>query len=279
MARHDEGFFTGRDGTQLFWRSSLPDTEPRAHVAVVHGYGDHFGRYSYVAEALLEDGFAVHGFDYRGHGRAGGKRGYCEAWPHYVEDLEAFWARVRKDSGGKKTFMLAHSHGGLMAAIWLGKSRVEGLSGVVMSAPYLKLAITPPAFKVMAARAVGRLVPWLPLKTELTPEDLSKDPVVQKAAREDPLYLRIVTPRWFLESTQAQAEAMLLAPKIQVPLFVLCGAEDGVAAPAAARVFFEAVGAPDKKFKEYPGMLHEPLNEVGRAEVFRDISSWISAHL
>jgi lysophospholipase len=279
MARHDEGFFNGRDGTRLFWKSSLPDGEPRAHVAVVHGYGDHFGRYGYVADALLADGFAVHGFDYRGHGRADGRRGYSEAWPHFVDDLESFWERVRKDAGGKKVFMLAHSHGGLMAVKWLGERKVEGLSGVVLSAPYLKLAITPPALKLLAARAVGRLVPWLPLKTELTPEDLSKDPEVQRAAREDPLYLTVVTPRWFLESTKAQAEAMLLAPKIQAPLFVLCGAEDGVAAPAAARVFFEAAGAADKKFKEYPGMRHEPLNEVGRAEVFRDISGWISAHL
>ena len=122
-------------------------------------------------------------------------------------------------------------------------------------------------------------MPWLPLKTELTIESLSRDLEVQRITREDPLYLRVVTPRWFLESTQAQAEAMLLAPKIQAPLFVLCGAEDGVAAPAAARVFFETAGSADKKFKEYPGMRHEPLNEVGRAEVFRDISGWISAHL
>jgi alpha-beta hydrolase superfamily lysophospholipase len=279
MARHDEGFFNGRDGTRLFWKSSLPDGEPRAHVAVVHGYGDHYGRYGYVADALLADGFAVHGFDYRGHGRADGRRGYCEAWPHFVEDLEVFWERVRKDAGGKKTFMLAHSHGGLMAVKWMGERRVEGLSGVVLSAPYLKLAITPPAMKLLAARAVGRLVPWLPLKTELTVESLSRDLEVQRMTREDPLYLTVVTPRWFLESTRAQAEAMLLAPKIQAPLFVLCGAEDGVAAPAAARVFFEAAGAADKKFKEYPGMRHEPLNEVGRAEVFRDISGWISAHL
>jgi alpha-beta hydrolase superfamily lysophospholipase len=279
MARHDEGFFNGRDGTRLFWRSSFPDSEPRAHVAVVHGYGDHFGRYTYVADALLADGFAVHGFDYRGHGRADGRRGYCERWSHFVDDLEAFWQRVRKDAGGKKAFLLGHSHGGLMAVKWAGGRHVEGLGGLVLSAPYFKLAITPPALKVVAARAVGKLVPWLALKTELTIESLSRDLEVQRAAREDPLYLRIVTPRWFLESTQAQAEAMLLAPKIQAPLFVLCGAEDGVAAPAAARVFLETAGAVDKKFKEYPGMRHEPLNEVGRAEVFRDISGWISAHL
>ncbi|WP_163783728.1 alpha/beta hydrolase [Myxococcus vastator] len=279
MARSDEGFFPGRDGTRLYWKSILPDAEPRAHVAVVHGYGDHFGRYGFVTDALLADGFAVHGFDYRGHGKADGRRAYCEKWPEYLEDLEVFWARVRAVSEGKKAFVLAHSHGGLMSATWASSRQVEGLTGLVLSAPYLKLAITPPASKLMAARAVGKLVPWLSISSGLKVEDLTRDTDVQRATREDPLHQAIATPRWFVESTRAQGEAVLLAPKIQVPLFVLCGAEDGVAAPAAAREYFERAGSPDKKFKEYPGMRHEPLNEVGRAEVFRDISGWISAHL
>ncbi|MBJ6764030.1 lysophospholipase [Myxococcaceae bacterium JPH2] len=278
MPRHDEGFFTAKDQTRLFWTLDLPEGEPKAHVAVLHGYGDHVGRYRPVIDALVADGFAVHGVDYRGHGRADGRRGYCAKWPDYLDDLDGFWQRVRREAGTKKSFLLAHSHGGLMAAHQLARG-MEGLSGAVLSAPYLKLAITPPALKVLAARVVGKAVPWLQLKTELKPEDLSRDVQVQNAVREDPLYNPTVTPRWFIESTQAQGQVALLAPKIQVPLFVLCGSEDGVAAPTAARAFFEAAGTADKKFKEYPGMRHEPLNEVGREEVFRDISGWISAHL
>ncbi|MCE9672722.1 lysophospholipase [Myxococcus stipitatus] len=279
MARHDEGYFTGRDGTRLFWRSSLPDAEPRAHVAIIHGYGDHFGRYRYIETALLADGFAVHGFDYRGHGRAEGRRAYSEKWQYYVDDLEVFWERVRAASGGKKLFALGHSHGGLMAAHWVGARAVEGLSGLVLSAPYFKLAITPPAVKVLAARAVGKVVPWLGIDSGLKVEDLTTDVEVQRITREDPLYLTVATPRWFVESTRAQEDVLPLASKIRVPLFVLCGAADGVASPAAAKAFFEAAGSTDKKFLEYPGMKHEPLNEVGRADVFRDISGWISAHL
>lgn len=278
MSRHDEGFFTAKDQTRLFWTLDLPEGEPKAHVAVVHGYGDHIGRYRPIIDALVAGGYAVHGLDYRGHGRADGRRGFCEKWPDYLDDLEGFWQRVRRASGTRKSFLLAHSHGGLMAVHLMARG-MDGLAGAVLSAPYLKLAITPPAVKLMAAKAVGRVVPWLQLKTELTPEQLSRDPEVQRAVREDPLYNATVTPRWFLESTLAQGQAVLLAPKIQVPLFVLCGAEDGVAAPVAARAFFEAAGSADRKFKEYPGMRHEPLNEVGREEVFRDISNWISAHL
>ncbi|MDY7229457.1 alpha/beta hydrolase [Hyalangium rubrum] len=278
MARHDEGFFTAKDHLRLFWTSDLPEA-PRAHVAVVHGYGDHVGRYRPVTESLLAEGFAVHGFDYRGHGRADGRRGYCDKWPDYMEDLALFWERVRKAAGGQKVFLLAHSHGALMAVHLLASRGMEGLAGVVLSAPYFKLAITPPAAKVLAARVVGKVVPWLPIATELKIEDLTRDTDVQQATREDPLYIRTVTPRWFIESTQAQAEAMAMAIRVTAPIFIFCGSDDGVAAPVAARFFFEALGSSDKKFKEYPGMRHEPLNELGRAEVFRDISGWISAHL
>ncbi|MBN8228248.1 lysophospholipase [Corallococcus macrosporus] len=278
MARHDEGFFTGKDNTRLFWTLDLPDSAPRAHVAIVHGYGDHIGRYRPVIDALVADGFAVHGFDYRGHGRADGRRAYAAKWTEFLDDLDGFWQRVRKAAGDQKIFLLAHSHGGLMAAHAL-TGRLEGLSGAILSAPYLKLAISPPAAKVLAARMVGSLVPWMKVPSGLAPDMLSTDPEIQKAVTADPLYVPFATPRWFVESTAAQAQTLGLAPKIQVPLFVLCGQEDGVALPAAARAFFEAAGTADKKFKEYPGMRHEPLNERDRATVFQDISGWISAHL
>jgi lysophospholipase len=278
MARHDEGFFTAKDRLRLYWTSDLPEA-PRAHVAVVHGYADHIGRYRPVTEALLADGFAVHGFDYRGHGRADGRRGFCDKWPDYVDDLACYWERVRKAAGGQKVFLLAHSHGALMAVHLLASRGMPGLSGLVLSAPYFKLAITPPALKVLAAKVVGRVVPWLPIPSELKIEALTRDPDIQRATSEDPLYIRTVTPRWFVQSTRAQAEALGMAVRVTAPIFILCGSADGVAAPASARSFFETVGAADKKFKEYPGMRHEPLNELGRDEVFRDISGWISAHL
>lgn len=279
MARHDEGFFTAKDHLRLFWTLDLPEEAPRAHVVLVHGYGDHIGRYREPIAALVARGFAVHGFDYRGHGRADGRRGYCTRWSEYVDDLALFWGRARKAAAGQKLFLMGHSHGGLMAVHLVAGHGAEGASGLILSAPYLKLAMTPPAAKVMAARAVGKVIPWLPVSTGLTPEHLSCDPAWQQATREDPLYGRSATPRWFVESLRAQSEALAMAPRVNLPLFMLWGAKDEVAAPMAARSFFDMAASQDKQFKEYPGMRHEPLNEMGREEVLRDISGWISAHL
>jgi alpha-beta hydrolase superfamily lysophospholipase len=150
MIRHDEGFFSAKDNLRLFWESDVPDS-PKAHVAIVHGYGDHSGRYRQPIEFLAKEGFAAHAFDYRGHGQSDGRRAHCDHFGQYLEDVELFWDRVRKTAGGKKVFLLAHSHGGLIAVHWLMK-KPAGLAGVVLSSPYLKLALKPPAMKIFEGR-------------------------------------------------------------------------------------------------------------------------------
>lgn len=277
--RHDEGFFSARDNLRLFWASDAPDA-PKAWVGVVHGYADHCGRYKGVIGHLARDGFGVMSFDYRGHGQADGRRAFCEKFDDYLGDLDAFWERLRQAAGGQKTFLLTHSHGGLIGLRWAMTKKPEGLAGWVLSAPYLKLALKPPATKVFGAKVVGAVVPWMPIKTELSPKDLSRDVEWQKSTERDPLYLKIVTPRWFNESNRVQQEVVAKAgATVTWPTFLLAGAEDPVASTPAARAFFESVAAQDKTIKIYPGMLHECMNEVGKEEVWRDVAGWISAHL
>jgi lysophospholipase len=277
MPRHDEGFFSARDNLRLFWESDVPDA-PRAHVGVVHGYMDHSGRYRGVIGALVKEGFAVHAFDYRGHGQSGGRRGHIDRFSEYVDDLELFWGRVRDAANGQKSFLLGHSHGALIS-IHFQKRVPKGLAGLILSAPYLRLALKPPKTKVLAAKAVGKVVPWLPVKHPLHPEDLTRDPELQRQVAKDHLYNHVTTPRWFSESNAAQREAMALAPEIQVPVLVFWGEKDPIADSSAAREFSQRLGSRDKQSREYAGMLHEPMNDLGREEVWKDVVGWISGHL
>lgn len=277
MARHDEGFFTAKDNVRLFWESHLPE-EPRAHVALIHGYGDHCGRYRELVDHLVAQGLGVHGFDFRGHGQADGRRGYVHRFEEYVDDLDIFWRRVQAGTHGKPTFLFGHSTGALIALHWLHREP-QAVAGLVMSAPYLKLALRPPTVKLLAARVLNKVVPWIALPSELTSLHLSRDESWRRKTDADPLYNRIVTPRFFIESLKAQAQALAFAPKVTLPILVACGEQDGVASTATTRAFFAALGSSDKQFKEYPGMLHEIVAEVGKEEVWRDISGWISRHV
>ena len=279
MPRRDEGFFASKDGTRLFWRSETTDAEPRAWIGVVHGYGDHCGRYQRPIEAFVKDGFGVLTFDYRGHGKADGARADVNVWSDYLEDLKVFYARLIDAAKGKPVFLVAHSHGALMATHFIANGAQPGLSGVVLSAPFYALAFQPPALKLLGAKLIKGIFPGLKIGNELKAEDLSRDVKWQEETKADPLYLHNTTPRWFFETQSAQRQLAGKGPQISVPLLMIAGTSDPIASMPAAKAFFETIGAKDKTYKEYGDYRHEVMMEIGREQVWADISSWLSKHL
>lgn len=282
MARHEEGFLSAPDSLRLFWVQDLPEAEPTAFIGIVHGMGDHIGRYRSAIDAFNAAGFGVLGFDYRGHGKSGGRRGHVDRFSDYVGDLKAFWAKLTEAAGGKPVFLLPHSHGGLIAAHWLrGLSKPEAarLQGVVYTSPYFALGFTPPAITVAVAGFLSNIVPFLPIASGLKYEALSTDEAWQKETERDPLYGKKVTPRWFTEHRTAQQQALEFAPSLGVATLVLTASDDTIAAVPMMRKYFDALGATDKQYKEHSGMRHELLNERARGEVYREIVRWISTHL
>ena len=278
MARREEGFFQSKDQTRLFFQMTQPDAEPKGWVALLHGYADHLGRYSQFVDHLVGQGFGVFAMDYRGHGKSDGRRGFVKVWSDYLDDADVLWEHMQVVAGDLPKFLLGHSHGGLMALHFVLR-RPSAARGLVLTAPYLQLAIKAPPAKVLAGRLVGMVVPWLPIKSELTTAHLSRDTAWVATTDADPLYIRTVTPGWFTQSSQAQAALAGKAGDIKLPLLCITGANDGVASTPATRAFFELTGSADKTLEEMPGMLHEVLNELGKEAVHASISRWISAHL
>ncbi len=278
MTKRDEGYFSGKDGTRLFWRSAIPEGEAKGWVGVVHGYGDHSGRYLWVIDQLVAAGFGVLAFDYRGHGKADGRRADVGVWEDYLGDLNVFWDKLRGLAGATPTFLLAHSHGALMATHWAA-SKPAGLRALAMSAPFYRLAFEPPALKLFGAKLIRGIAPSLHLSNELKVEDLSRDPAWQKSSAEDPLYLHVTTPRWFFATAGAQERLAGLGKDVAVPLFVVAGTADRIASMPAARAFFDTVASTDKTWKDYPDFRHEVLCEQNKEQPMGDIVAWISAHL
>lgn len=277
--RHDEGFFSAKDGLRLFWRSDAPKDEAsiRAHLLLVHGYADHAGRYGNFIDHMVRNGFAVHGFDYRGHGQSDGRRGHVDQFDDFQSDLTIYLERVRGQLGGRKLFVVAHSHGALISARW-GLTRPEGIAGFVFSAPLFGLAFEPPAPKILAARVIRRLVPWFPFANELKPEDLSRDPDAQKATVRDPLYHHQTTPGWFFQAMGACEEVLRRASEFTHPLLQLHSPADRINSFDKSRSFFDRAGSADKTFKSYEGMMHELFNDIGREQVLADVLEWLVAH-
>jgi alpha-beta hydrolase superfamily lysophospholipase len=274
-AEHEDGFLRAKDNLRLYWQRFAPE-RPQATVAVLPGGGDHTGRYPALTSALVRAGFAVALVDVRGHGQSDGRRWHIDAFDDYVGDVDVFMAHVRAGAAGKKVFVVAHSQGALVAARWA----LEGgpaAAGFVLSSPYLRLKLEPPRLKILGARLVGKVIPWLPLSTDLKLPDLTSDEEMQRWTEQDPLYGRRTTPRWFVESQRAQQDLLRRARSFVHPLLVQVGTGDPIADPEAARAFVTAVGSSDKELREYEGLRHEIYNEVQRERTVGDAVAWIAA--
>jgi len=276
-ARHEEGFLNSADHLRLYWQRFTPE-RARATVVVLHGGGDHCGRYPALTAALVQGGFQAALVDFRGHGQSDGRRWHVDGFSDYLHDVAAFVAKLSQDGiAGDRLFVVGHSMGGLVAALWAaGHGRL--LSGLVLSSPYFGLAVRPPMAKVLAGKVVGRFVPWLPISVGLRMAQLTSDVELQRWTDRDPLYGRSTTPRWFEESNRAQREALRRAGEIDVPLLVLAAGADEVADLSAARTFVDAARSRDKRLVVYDGFRHEIFNEVRRQEPIGEAVAWLIAH-
>jgi len=274
---HQESTFNGYNGIALYAQAWLPEARPRAAVALVHGFGEHSGRYANLVAALLPRGYAVHAYDLRGHGRSPGQRGLIMAWDEYREDTRAFLGTVRTAHPDVPSFLYGHSLGGLIVLDFVLHDP-GGLRGVIASGPTLG----PPAIApilVAISRVLSSIAPRFSLEAGLEKPALSRDPAVPKAYAEDPLVHGRASARLGTELTRTLEWVNAHAGELRLPLLLLHGAADRIAPPAFSKHFFENVGGTDKTFLSPPGGFHEPHNDIDHAAVLAEVEAWIARHL
>ncbi len=271
---------TATDGTRLAHWEQLPQAgiDPRAMVLIVHGYGDHSGRYDEVARSLLARGYGVASFDLRGHGRSGGQRGYVRTFRDYLSDLQqvAVWVRARHRE--RPLALLGHSTGGLIAIRALQERYFEA-SALVAVCPLLRIADEHRVVPDWVARLISVALPRLPLPSGIDAEELTHDPAWVKRTREDTLCHGKATPRWFWEAQRSGRVALQAAGRLQLPVLVVKADQDTLSDPATIGDFFARLGSADRTLLERKGEYHEVLNETDRQAVFAILGDWLDARL
>jgi len=275
---HETGAFATDDGLQLVWQAWQPDGEAAAVLAVVHGYGEHGGRYGFLVEAMVPRGYAVLTYDLRGHGRSPGRRGHIDRFADYLADTRRFLEEVRRARPRTPLFLLGHSMGGLIAAA-LAEQDCGGLAGLVLSSPFIGMRLPVPELRVRAARVLSRVAPTLRMANPLRNEQLSHDRVVVAGAAADALNHRVTTARWAAEVFVVQPAVLTAAGRLRLPLLLLYADADPIADPRACEQLFERAASDDKTKHCYVGYYHEIFNEVGRAAVFADLAAWLGEHV
>lgn len=275
--RAEEDGFVGVRGLRIHVRTWLPEAAPTGVVVVAHGFAEHGGRYSAVAERLVGDGLAVTAADHRGHGLSEGKRTSVVRFDDYVDDLTTVITRARARWPSLRVVLLGHSMGGLIA-LDLAVRGAAPLDGLVLSAP----AACPremSKFTLMVGRALSRVAPdagvlRLPLNR------ISRDPAVVDAYNNDPLVFRTpIRARLGAEMLVAMDRVDAKLPSLRVPLLVMQGTADGLVDAGCGPHVYARAGSADKTLKMYDGLWHEIFNEPERDHVLGDLTGWLRSHL
>ena len=275
--RHDTGSFNGLGGITIFTRQWLPDGSPRAAVLLVHGYGEHSGRYDHVARALVERDYAVYALDHRGHGQSGGKRVQINAIDEYVADLRTCFEQVRTADGALPFFLYGHSMGSVISLRFALRYQSE-LAGLITTGTAFKFAGANPV-TIPLIRGLGRVFPNARL-IPLGANGISRDPEVVRRYREDPLVvLGLLRVGLVAELQRAAATIIEQLPTLRLPYLALHGGADPICLPVAAEIIRQRSGSPDTTVKVYEGLYHEVHNEPEQEQVLHDIGDWLDAHV
>jgi alpha-beta hydrolase superfamily lysophospholipase len=275
VTTHASGSYAGVLHRRLFWRSWTPDEPARGAIVLVHGLGEHSGRYDHVVERLLHEGYAVHTVDHRGHGRSDGSRALIEDMDHVVTDLDILVDQTVAALPGVPVFLLGHSMGGLISLRY-ALAHQDRLAGMILSASLAQLDPVPKPLD-MVARTLSVIAPRAPL-IALDSALVSRDPAVVSDYRSDPLVHHGKVPaRTAVQLADSVARFPDTVGAITVPALILYGTADGLCPPAGSVMLGERIGSADTTVTAYDGLFHEILNEPERETVLDDIVGWLAA--
>jgi acylglycerol lipase len=266
----------GPSGLSIHLRSWQPAAAARGVVIIVPGFNSYSGYYVWVAEQFAGAGLSVYALDLRGRGQSDGERFYVDSFDDYVSDVAAVAAIVKAREGGRPTYLLGHSAGGVVSCLYT-LAHQEELAGLICES--FAFRVPAPDFALAVLKGLSHLAPHahvLPLKNE----DFSRDPAVVARMNADPLIAHETQPtKTVAAMVRADERLEKEFPRIRLPVLILHGTADKATRPAGSQTFYDTAGSADKTLKLYDGHYHDLLNDVGRETVMADILSWVNARL
>jgi acylglycerol lipase len=256
-------------------RSWLPDAPASAAVLLVHGLGEHVGRYDALATRLVASGYAVYGYDQRGHGYAPGPRCQVRRFTDLIDDAGAAGAWVREQQPRLPFVLMGHSLGGVVAlrAVQTGALAPDAL---VLSSPALRDGVAVPALlRRLLARLAGPF-PNLPT-VRIDVAGLSRDPAAVAAYVQDPaVYHGPLKARIAPELERHGALALAEADRVRLPVLLLHGKADALALPSASGALHRSLAGRDATLRLYDDGPHELFHDPLAPRVTADLLTWLA---
>lgn len=267
-----------KEGEKIYSQKWIADGAVEAVIVLVHGLGEHIGRYKHVAKFFNDSQISVYGFDHRGHGKSSGKRGHIGSSQFFMDDIETMIDIARKDNPELPIFLYGHSLGGNMV-LYYSLFKQLAIKGVIATSPGLGTGEPVPPVKLFAAKILKTILPSLTMNNGLDVNNLSHNPQVIKDYQADPLVHSMISAKlamlmfsngdWIIEN----------ASKFDLPLLLLQGGKDHIVNLKKTKQF--AAKVPDSMitFKIFPDLYHEMHNEYEQGQVLNFILDWIKQNL
>lgn len=269
------GYFKSFDDTSIYY-SSIKVDKPRAIFLLIHGVGEHSGRYQRLKEAMVELGLSVYALDHRGHGRSSGKRGHVKEFNDYLKDVKQLYELAVSENPNTPVVIFGHSMGGVIAAQY-ALDHTDDLFALILSSPGLVPAVDIPGWKLKMASILSGLIPSASLANGITADMVSRDPDEVKKYENDPLNHGKITARWGMEFQRAGQECLERAAELKMPLMVIHGTGDLIVDYKGSETLFNNAKSEQKEIYLMPGLYHECLNEIPaeREKTLLTIRDWV----
>jgi acylglycerol lipase len=264
------------DGLSLYFQGWQVEKDQKGGVCLVHGLGEHSGRYAQWAGWLNQAGYSVLSYDLRGHGRSGGRRGHVSSFSEFLSDTEMLLEEAKSRFLDIPGFIYGHSLGAIIVASYV-LHRKPRVNGVILSALSIKTALQEQRSKILLAQVLGSIMPKLSMDSGLDPQTISRDPEVVSKYINDPLVHARVTLGFGKSSISEINWLEQHAGEWTLPVLVMHGELDKLGYAEGSREFAEKIKG-DCTLKIWQGMVHEIHNEPENMQVFEFVRQWLDRH-
>lgn len=264
-----------RDGLQLFYRFWVPKKCEKI-LCIIHGLGEHSGRYEHVATFLTQHKIGVFALDLRGHGKSKGKRGHANKIELLINDIEELLKKARSEYLDLPMYLFGHSMGGNLVANFLLQDDSKEVAGFILSSPWLLLQDQPPKWKRIFGDIMARYAPAFTIANDINADHISKDKREVKKYQNDPLIHDRISAGLFNAISSGARDVLNNSKEISTPGLIYHGTKDKLVSLTASREF--AQSNPLFEWHEIKNAFHEPHNDQERDEVLKLILDWLNKH-
>jgi alpha-beta hydrolase superfamily lysophospholipase len=272
----NEKMITNCQGLLLYSQEWLPDHDMKGVILLVHGLGEHCGRYQIISEQLARAGFGILRFDLQGHGKSQGKRGHMNSYDAILDDIQVIAEDASTRFHHIPLFIYGHSLGGALVLYYV-LSRKPVMAGAIITSPALSSKDPVPPAKLALAKVMSRVYPSFSLTNGLDLEGLSRDPDVVWQYKNDPLVHPWITARSGMELMD---KGIWISHQTSspIPMLIMQGSKDRIVNPELVRKFAMNLKG-DVEYKEWEGFYHELHNEPEKNEVIQTMLNWLNFHI